>query len=177
MVSLTVIRTPQGNTREDCSPAIVQANPHQRVWRLIALDSWRMNKQPGRHSEGHRTPTCTVAWIHILGHTHPHAEFECRTLLFLPGSICTLQLARKFQPRYQQCNQWFCFSIYIGYFRDTLILWNHIINNKRYDFRGDLTVKFFSKLNYLIFGFFDPTNNFFDNKNKYFLGWPKQYFG
>ena len=27
-------------------------------------------------------------------------------------------------------------------------------------------VKFSSKLNYFIFGFFDPTNNFFDNKNK-----------
>ena len=26
--------------------------------------------------------------------------------------------------------------------------------------------KFISKLNYYIFGYFDPTNNFFDNKNK-----------
>ena len=28
------------------------------------------------------------------------------------------------------------------------------------------SVKFFSKLNYFILGFFDPTNIFFDNKNK-----------
>ena len=33
-----------------------------------------------------------------------------------------------------------------------------------------IPVKFFSKFNYFIFGYFDPTNNFFDNKNKYFLG-------
>ena len=33
--------------------------------------------------------------------------------------------------------------------------------------RNDLrAVKVFSKLKYFIFGFFDPTNNFFDNKNK-----------
>ena len=38
-------------------------------------------------------------------------------------------------------------------------------------------VKFFSKLNYLIFRYFDPTNNFFDHKNKQFLGWTKRYFG
>ena len=31
-------------------------------------------------------------------------------------------------------------------------------------------VKFFSKLNYFIFGYFDPTNIYFDNKNKYLLG-------
>ena len=38
-------------------------------------------------------------------------------------------------------------------------------------------VKFFSKLNYFIFGYFDPTNIFFNNKNKYFLGWPNLYAG
>ena len=38
-------------------------------------------------------------------------------------------------------------------------------------------VKIFSKFNFFIFGYFEPTNNFFDNKNKYFLGWPKRYFG
>ena len=31
-------------------------------------------------------------------------------------------------------------------------------------------VKFFSQLNYFKFGCFDPTNIFFDNKNKYVLG-------
>ena len=31
-------------------------------------------------------------------------------------------------------------------------------------------VKFFSKLNHLFFGYFDPIHNFFDNKNKYFSG-------
>ena len=36
---------------------------------------------------------------------------------------------------------------------------------------------FFSKFKNYIFGYFDLTNNFFDNKNKYFLGWPKRYFG
>ena len=35
----------------------------------------------------------------------------------------------------------------------------------------------FSKLNNLFFGYFDPINIFFYNKNKYFLGWPKRYFG
>ena len=35
---------------------------------------------------------------------------------------------------------------------------------------GFHSVKFFSKLNYFIFGYFDPTNNFFDTKNEYFLG-------
>ena len=38
-------------------------------------------------------------------------------------------------------------------------------------------VKFFPKQNYFIFGYFDPTNIFFDNKNKYFFGGPKRYFG
>ena len=32
------------------------------------------------------------------------------------------------------------------------------------------TVKFFSKSNHFIFGYFDPTNIFSDNKNKYLLG-------
>ena len=32
------------------------------------------------------------------------------------------------------------------------------------------TVNFFSKLNYYFFGYFDPINIFFDNKNKYFSG-------
>ena len=56
---------------------------------------------------------------------------------------------------------------------------------KMYFFRDDLTdvsadkeplvntsaaVKFFSKLNIIIFGYFDPINIFFDNKNKYFSG-------
>ena len=36
---------------------------------------------------------------------------------------------------------------------------------------------FFSKLNYLFFGYFDPKNMFLDNKNKYFSGWPERYFG
>ena len=31
-------------------------------------------------------------------------------------------------------------------------------------------VKFFSKLNLLFFGYFDPVNIFFDNKNNYFSG-------
>ena len=43
--------------------------------------------------------------------------------------------------------------------------------------RPAVAVKFFSKLNYLIFGYFDPTNILFDIKNKFFLGWPKRYFG
>ena len=34
------------------------------------------------------------------------------------------------------------------------------------------SVKFFSKLNYFIFGYFDPTNIFFDNKNNCFWGDP-----
>ena len=42
---------------------------------------------------------------------------------------------------------------------------------------GLLALKFFAKLNYFIFGYFDPTNILFDNKNKYFLGLPKRYFG
>ena len=36
---------------------------------------------------------------------------------------------------------------------------------------------FFQNINNFIFGYFEPTNNFFDNENKYFLGWPKRYFG
>ena len=44
-------------------------------------------------------------------------------------------------------------------------------------FLGCSSVKFFSKLNNLFFGYFDPINIFFDNKNKYFSGWPKRYFG
>ena len=32
--------------------------------------------------------------------------------------------------------------------------------------QGMQPVKFFSKLNNLFFGYFDPTNKFFDNKNK-----------
>ena len=36
------------------------------------------------------------------------------------------------------------------------------------------TVKFFSKF---YFGYFDPINIFLDNKNKYFSGWPRRYFG
>ena len=39
------------------------------------------------------------------------------------------------------------------------------------------SVKFFSKLNYLCFGYFDPINIFFDNQNKKISGWPEQYFG
>ena len=36
---------------------------------------------------------------------------------------------------------------------------------------GELTpVRFFSKLNNLIFGYFDPVNIFFDSKTKYFSG-------
>ena len=38
-------------------------------------------------------------------------------------------------------------------------------------------VKFFSKLNLFIFGYFDPVHIFSDNKNKYFSGWPNRYFG
>ena len=37
-------------------------------------------------------------------------------------------------------------------------------------FYGLHPVKFFSNFNYFIFGYLDPTNNFFDNKNKLFLG-------
>ena len=39
------------------------------------------------------------------------------------------------------------------------------------------TVKFFSKLNNLFSGYFDPGNILLDNKNELFLGWPKRYFG
>ena len=36
---------------------------------------------------------------------------------------------------------------------------------------------FFQMLIYLFLVYFDPINTFFDNTNKYFLGWPKRYFG
>ena len=38
-------------------------------------------------------------------------------------------------------------------------------------------VMFFFKINSFFFGYFDPINICFDNKNKYFSGWPKRYFG
>ena len=34
----------------------------------------------------------------------------------------------------------------------------------------------FLKLNWIIYGFLDPVNMFFDNKQKQYSGWPKQYF-
>ena len=43
-------------------------------------------------------------------------------------------------------------------------------NVKRMSTLCSAAVTFFSKLFYFIFGYFDPTNNFFDNKNKWFLG-------
>ena len=47
----------------------------------------------------------------------------------------------------------------------------------RWIFSPFAAVKFFSKLNYFIFGYFDPTNILFGNKNIYLLGWLKWYFG
>ena len=42
---------------------------------------------------------------------------------------------------------------------------------------GWISVKCFSKVNKFIFAYFDPVHIFFDDKNVYFPGWPKRYFG
>ena len=41
----------------------------------------------------------------------------------------------------------------------------------------DTISEFFIKINSFFFGVFDPKNNFFENKNRWFSGWPKRYFG
>ena len=42
---------------------------------------------------------------------------------------------------------------------------------------GDMVSEAFSKLNWLLFGFFHPVNILFDNTNKFFSGWPNRNFG
>ena len=36
---------------------------------------------------------------------------------------------------------------------------------------------YFSNLNKIFFGYFDPENIFMDDENKYFSGWANRYFG
>ena len=63
-----------------------------------------------------------------------------------------------------------CFLVRLRYATEPA----QVLPTLRYTRQGQLrypvwfAVKFFSKLNYFIFGFLDPTNTFFDNKNKYF---------
>ena len=53
---------------------------------------------------------------------------------------------------------------------DTLIQKIIFFNIKINMFQGHPAVKFFSKLNKLFFGYFDPVNIFFDEKNNYLSG-------
>ena len=96
-----------------------------------------------------RQTYCTIAKHSINTVVHHCFETRCRT------AVCRGVLAltvRRLQSSFQ------------------------FKNRKMY---GDSTpVKFFSKLNVCIFCiYFDPVNISFDNKNKYFSGWPKRHFG
>ena len=100
-----------------------------------------------------------VFWLYLFATLpHPHGHLQLQELL---ENLLWFRQIRLYDPSTPQ-------------------LFNSIVETK------SLTLAFldaggqwscFQNLINCFFGYLDPINIYFDNKNNYFLGWPKRYFG